>query len=231
MPKGIYPEEIKQKAIELRKQGFTYSEIPKLLNYPIPKNTFTGWFKNVYLSVEAQNRIKERIKKGGSPGRVIAWENTRRNRVNKLDTIYKKVSQEINSIDYLTAKISLAMLYLAEGGKVGEFVRFCNSDPKVIQIFLTLLRRSFTIKETKLRGRVQCRVDQDIEELEKFWSQKTNIPLNQFQKPFIDSRTIGKPTKRLDYKGVFVVIYCSSEIFLEVKFISDIIYERLNLGS
>lgn len=230
MPKGIYPEEIKQKALELRRQGFTYSEIPKLLNYPIPKNTFTGWFKDIILSEEARNRITSKIRDGGVSGRAIAWEKIREKRANLLESIHKQVDNEIKNIDKLTAKLCLAMFYLGEGRKVSEFISFGNSNPNIIELFLILLRRCFRIDENRLRGQVQCRADQDIKELEKFWSQVSNIPLNQFYKTEIDKRTIGIPTKRLEYKGVFVVVYCSNRIFLELKFIGDIIYSRLNKG-
>lgn len=226
MPR-VYSEEIKLKAIELRKQGFSYSEIPKLLNYQIPKNTFTAWFKNVELSEQAKQRIMSRIREGGGPGRAIAWANTKRKREELLKGIYDKANHEIEEIDKLTAKLCLAMLYLGEGGKTGEWVRFGNSDPKIIELFMVCLRSSFEINEERLRGKVQCRADQNIADLTNFWSSLTKIPTNQFHKPFVDKRTLGNPTKRLDYKGVFVVIYCSNEIFLELKYISDIIYHRL----
>lgn len=230
MPKVIYAEEIKQRALELRKQGYTHSELQKLLKYPIPKNTFTGWFKNIVLSEQAKDRIIDRIRKGGAPGRAIAWQNTTRRRAELIERIYQQVDSEIKNIDQTMAKLCLAMLYLGEGAKSRETFRFGNSDPKVIQLFLKLLRQAFLINDQKLRCHVQCRADQDVKTLEIFWSQVSSIPLSQFRKPLIDLRTRGKPTRRLDYKGVFVVEYYSNLLFLEVKFLSDIIYKRLKLG-
>jgi len=229
MPRN-YPQEIKLKAIELRKQGFSYSEIPKLLNYSVPKNTFTGWFKNLELSKEAKQRITARIRDGGAPGRAIAWENTHKRRADRVERIFNQVNSEIQNIDSITAKLCLAMLYLGEGYKAGEIFRFGNSDPRIIRLFLKLLRTNFSITETKLHGKVQCRADQNIDQLQIFWSRLTRIPLDQFLTPQVDKRTLGKPTKKVDYKGVFVIEYYSKDLFLEVKFISDIICERLNLG-
>jgi hypothetical protein len=137
----------------------------------------------------------------------------------------------MRTIDQLTAKLCLAMLYLGEGGKTNEWIRLGNSDPKVIEIFLALLRKTYILDERKLRGRLQCRADQNIIELEKFWSQVSNIPLSQFQKAQIDKRTIGIPTKKPNYKGVFVVEYYSNALFLELKFFSDIMHQRLLKGS
>ena len=39
----------------------------------------------------------------------------------------------------------------------------------------------------------------------------------------IDVRTLGKPTKKQDYKGVCRVDYFSAEIFIELKEIADLI--------
>lgn len=229
MPK-IYPEELKQKAQSLRKKGLTYTEIIQQINYRVPKNTFTGWFKNIELSDDSKQRIVNKTAESGGRGRVIAWQSIRQKRAKLIEEIYHKVDKQIKDIDKLTAKIILSMLYLGEGGKNGEWIRFGNSDPKIIELFLILLRKSFEIDETRIRGKVQCRADQNISDLEKYWSKLTEIPINQFHKGFLDKRTLGKPTKRLDYKGVFVVIYCSNRIFLELKFFSDIIYDRIVKG-
>ncbi len=230
MPKGSYSEEIKHNALILREQGYTYSELSKILKHKIPKATLSNWFKNLILSDRAKERITSRIREGGSPGRAIAWQNTRKRREELLKIIRSQADNQIKDIDTLTAKICLAMLYLGEGAKTPEYIRFCNSDPKVIQLFLKLLRQAFIIDEMKLRGKVQCRADQNINELSIYWSNLSGISLTQFSKAWVDKRTINKPTKRLDYKGVFVVCYFSNKIFLELKFISDIIYKRLNLG-
>lgn len=227
----IYPEEIKQKALDLRKQGYVYSEIQKAIAYSVPKNTFTGWFKNVILSENAKQRITNKIKELGAPGRAIAWQNIRKKRADLLKNIYNKIDSEIIIIDKFAAKLCLAMLYLAEGAKSDETVRFSNSDPKIIELFLKLLRQAFDIDEKKLRGKVQCRADQNAKNLEIFWSNLSGIPVNQFNKSWKDKRTIGKPTKRANYKGVFVIYYFSNRVFLELKFVSDIIYIRsLNKG-
>ncbi len=223
----VYPEDVKLEAIRLRKDGLTYREIQSSIGRKVPKNTFTGWFRDITLSEDAQTRILSINRQGNTQAREKAWIAIRNKRQLLLSDIKNKVSNEIISIDKLTGKLCLATLYLAEGGKNGEFVKFANSDPKIIELFINLLKTNFPIDETRLKGRLQCRVDQDMQELESYWSKLTGIPVAQFHKSWADPRTQGKPTLRPDYKGVFVVIYCSNAIFLELKFISDIIYHRV----
>jgi hypothetical protein len=118
----------------------------------------------------------------------------------------------------LFAKVALVMLYAAEGGKSTKnaSVRFGNSDPMLIKLFLKLLRQCYPIDNSKFRCTVQCRADQDPGQLEKFWYNITGIPATQFYKTRIDPRTIGKPSKKLWYKGVCRIDYFSSHIFFDI---------------
>ena len=91
--------------------------------------------------------------------------------------------------------------------------------------FLYLLRYCYDIDEKKLRCTVQSRADQNVGELEKFWSKITEIPPSQFYKTRIDSRTIGKKSKKLNYKGVCRIDYFSGDLFIELMQIPKIIYK------
>jgi len=67
----VYKEQ-KSKAIKLRLNGFTYSEITTKLRIEIPKSTLSGWFKNLkysknqekILSLKIKNKIRKSQKKG-----------------------------------------------------------------------------------------------------------------------------------------------------------------------
>lgn len=131
-----YPEEIKQKARLLREQGHTYTEISQLNNLLVPKATYADWFKNISLTKEAKERIRIKILRGGARGRLLSCRTHRRQRKERLAKIYRKVEGELETIDKYTSKLCLAMLYLAEGYKGTEILRFGNSDPLVICLYL-----------------------------------------------------------------------------------------------
>lgn len=76
-------------------------------------------------------------------------------------------------------------------------------------------------------NRKEIGADQDIKKLERFWSKVTSIPLSQFYKTRIDPRTIGKPSKKPDYKRVCRIDYFSTEIFIELTKIVEIIYKGI----
>ena len=92
-------------------------------------------------------------------------------------------------------------------------------------MFLHLLRFCYNIEESKFRCTVQCRADQDIAKLEKFWGKVTKIQRSKFYSTRIDPRTIGKKSENLEYKGVCVIYYFSADIFWDLMYIPKIIYK------
>lgn len=193
-----YNETLIQEAIKLRSEGQTYTEIRHTLNLKIPKGTFHSWFKNIILPKDYYSKIAklniEHLKKA----RLIAVKVNKIKRqefLSGLDKINLPLTNSIHNRE--TAKIALAMLCLGEASKYKSTRAFSlgSSDPRIIVIFVALLRACFNFNIEKVRCTIQCRADQDVESLEKYWMGVTKIPKRLFYKAQIDPRTIGKPTK------------------------------------
>jgi len=218
---------LRKKAIELRKKGRTYSEIQKILKTEIPKSTLSYWCSNIELPKEYRDRIQELILKNAHKGRAVALVVNRIKREKYLKSVEdrnKYLAKSLRNKDIV--KIALAMLYLGEGGKDQRgSLLFGNSDPFIISLFLYSLRYCYSIDESKFRCTLMCRADQNTKKLEKFWSKVTNIPPSQFYRVRQDARTIGKPTKKKDYKGVCKIDYFSADIYTELMMIPKIIYK------
>jgi len=217
--------ELKQKAIILRNNGKTYSEIIKSLNVSIPKSTLSYWFKNIIMSSEYKEKIKKQRNDNLNKARekaLIVNKNKRKEYFKKIENKNQKLIPLLKNND--VAKIALSMLYVGEGSKsTKSALMFGNSSTSIIKIFLKLLRNCYTIDETKFRCTVQCRADQKTKELEQYWSEITKIPLIQFYKTQIDPRTIDKPSKKVEYKGVCRINYFSADICNEINTINKII--------
>jgi hypothetical protein len=219
-----YPEEIKQKAKELRTKGFSYTEIKRETGINIPKGTLSYWFHDVFMSSIGKDHIEELIKNGAHKGRAISLLRKKEQRKKYLSEIkHRNIYLKTLANNKHVAKIALAMLYVCEGKKYvsGTGICFGNSDPKLIVYFLNLLKKCFIIDKSKIKCTLQCRADQNTDELEKFWSTITKIPRLQFYKPLVDPRTNGIPTKRTEYKGVLRVEYHCAEYNLELKYIAE----------
>jgi hypothetical protein len=209
-------KDLKLQARALRLAGFTYTQISQRLIKPISKSTLNGWFKDLILDDDAKKRL-------------VTHQNEVIAKARETSLAHRKIAREdyfkrlFDDNFYLagilngaaTAKIALAMLYLGEGTKNprrGGIV-FGNSNPLVIKLFMGLFKQSYSLESDKFRCTVQCRADQDADALGTFWSKITEIPLTQFYSPRIDPRTIGKPSYKLDYKGVCRVEYLSARVF------------------
>lgn len=221
---------IKNKVIELRKQGKTYTEIKNELGLDIPKSTISCWCSDIALQGEYREKIRNLNLSALDRARKAAIEVKRAIRIKEIEAICEDNIHLLEKIkDKDVAKIALAMLYWGEGSKnrkVGAMM-FGNSDPMMVSAFLFLLRNVYRVDESKFRCTLQCRADQDIKGLEKFWSNVTKVPLGQFYKARIDPRTIGKPSKKPNYKGVIRIDYFSAKVFAELLEIPRILYKGL----
>ncbi len=220
---------LKIKAVALRRKGRTYGEIRKMVGNPIQKSTLSYWFKNIILSEKSQKKLNQAIDKNIKKAQDKALATNKKKREDYIHAVRDRVVCFPKMLkDKNIAKIALAMLYLGEGSKTKKgSLTLGNSSPMVIRLFLHLLRFCYSIDESKFRCTVQCRADQNIDKLEKFWSSLTKISFSQFYKAQIDPRTIGKPSKNLDYKGVCRIDYFSGDIFMELTQIAEVIFEGL----
>lgn len=206
--------------------GKTYSEITKATG--IPKSTLSYWFKSLQIPDESIELLRKKellTRRQAQEKAVIANRNQRGKYLLQIRKEYRNLKVKIKQKDY--ALIALTMLYLGEGSKTNKgYLTLGNSNPEVIKLFIRLLRQNFTIKEHKFRCTVQCRADQDIRLLEQFWSEVTNIPPKQFYKTRIDPRTINKPSRKLDYKGVCRLEYLCADVYNRISVIMNIITGR-----
>lgn len=222
---GTYPEKIKQKVRNLRRAGYSIGEIG--LQMKIPRNTISGWVKDIRLTERQKERINAKIADSLVIGRSLALEANRR----KIERWKKDIRRSVKHFADIPlknpeiGKLICSLLYLCEGARYPSTrcLVFSNSDAGIIRCFINLLRSSFNIEEDKLRCRVMYRCDQDLEELNKYWSKITKIPLFNFYKSKPDRRTKGRATLKKGYKGICAVHYLSTGLQFQLQSIGEII--------
>lgn len=96
------------------------------------------------------------------------------------------------------------MLYWGEGTKKGLTVALANSDPDMIVVFLRFLREICGIDERRLRVGLHYYRDHDSKQLMSFWSRVTNIPIQQFDRPFLHAAGKGSYKSKSQYGTVSV---------------------------
>jgi hypothetical protein len=84
---------------------------------------------------------------------------------------------ELSDREFLVAG---AALYLGEGHKTGTAVAMANTNPDIIRLFVTWVRRVFTLEESRWSGRLYLHQGLDVEASTEFWSELSGIPPSQF---------------------------------------------------
>jgi len=223
--KTLKYSELKHQAIELRQAGKMYSEIQEEIGH-IPKGTLSGWLKNIELSKEQQERIKEIRTKNGSLGRHIGAQRNHEKRIQRLASI--KGIAETEYPLHLNDPLFLAglTLYLAEGTKKTETFMFMNSDPMLIKFMIQWITSVGGIRFEDLRFRLYIHELYAHENCEEFWQSKLGILDFQMQK------TIYKPNgrkykKNSTYKGCLRIEVKGSELYWKTMTWRDCLYRSL----
>lgn len=115
-------------------------------------------------------------------------------------------------------KIAGIFLYWAEGAKLSEKncgIDFANSNPEMIRIFVKFLREICGVDRKKLRVYLYCYSDQSIEILLNYWYKLTNIPKNQFSKPYIRNDFLPEKSGKMKY-GMVHIRYADKKLLYQI---------------
>lgn len=222
---NAYTKKVKQRVRTFRSQGWSLGEIS--LKMEIPKNTISGWVKDIRLTQQQKERLKQKIIASGAIGRPLAIK-ANREKIEKWKKSIREQVRHFGTYAYKnpeTGKLICGLLYLCEGAKYpsSRYLYFGNSDPNIVSAFLALLRKYYNIDEGKLRFDIAYRWDQDFEKLKNYWSKLTRIPKTKFFKTKPDKRTKGEPTLRKNYMGVGRIVYYSTSLQFELQAIGETI--------
>lgn len=226
----IHDKQIKEKVKHLRSRGRTYSEILKDLKIFIPKSTLSYWCNDVVLSSSYKDRINKLNIKNFNKAQKMAWASNKLKREKLLRELLENNEYLIEKLkDKDVLKMLLSVLYIAEGSKWKSHhgLMLGNSDSNIIKLYICLLDLCYGIKPEKLKCRISYRADQDISFLQRYWSRITHIPIKNFYKTKPDPRTLGRSTRKKDYKGVCVIFCGGTDIQLELEAIPKIILKGL----
>ncbi len=172
----VYLSEDYKKAIELRKKGLSYSEILKCV--PVAKSTLSLWLRSVGLSKKQKQRLTDKKIASALRGATRKKEQ----RLILSESLKKTARNEIGKISNRELFLIGAALYWAEGSKqkdhsVSTRVRFSNSDPKMVKLFLLWLNKICKIPSPDIRCDLYIHEKKDIIRAKSFWQKEINLPI------------------------------------------------------
>lgn len=184
----VYNTKTHEKAIELRKEGYSYNHIIK--SVPVAKSTLSEWLHNVPFTPNKQTL--EKIKKA----RLASGIYKHGAKIKSLEKADLQARKDIISLSKREIMMLGIGLYIGEGGKTDGLTRIINSDPKVIKFAVKWLKVSFGIHVKNIKIRLFLYPDNVEKDCINFWSKSTGIPINQFFKSIIDKRTNKKMSNK-----------------------------------
>lgn len=220
---ALYKE--KSKAIKLRKQGYSYSQIKKELG--ISKSTLSGWLANYPLS---NKRIREL--RDNNPRRIENYIQTmQKKREAKFLIEFERAKKDIKSISGRELFIAGFFLYWAEGGKTRRnTLTLSNTDPAMLKVYLKWLIL-LGVSKNKLKIRLHLYKDMDRDKEILFWKKELGLAQSQFQKAWIKNskmtdltykNNFGHGTCNILLHNTIITVY----VLMGIKFIANV----LNVG-
>lgn len=172
--------ELKLQAKKRRSEGESVNVIAKDIG--VAKSTVSLWVRDVILTVEQLENLKQRSIKGAELGRLKGAFIQKQRRLDKIKNYRRLGIEQIANLNDRELLIAGTSLYWAEGSKKDMAVQFCNSDPKLINFMIKWLRRCFGVGADRLKARIAINEShRDREKIVKnYWSKITGIPLSQF---------------------------------------------------
>lgn len=184
----------REKALSLRKQGMSYSQIKKILK--VSKSTLSLWLKNYPLS---KQRIREL--RDWNEQRIEKYRETmRQKRETRLDRFYKEQKKLLFPFSKRELFLAGLFLYWGEGSKSHlTDVSISNNNPSIIRFFINWLTKGLLVPKKNLKIQLHLYNDMNINKELKFWSRISSIPLAQFYHPYIKKTS----STRINHKGGF----------------------------
>ena len=206
-------KKLKQKAIQLRKCGKTYSEILRIV--PVAKSTLSLWLREVGLSIPQKQRITEKRK----AGQRKAAATRKYDRIERQTSLIQIAKMDIESISKRELWLIGISLYWAEGSKEKEYapgigISFSNSDARMIALFIKWLKVciGLTNKDLALSLYIHESHTNRVPEVCRYWSNFLGLPMSFFSKVYFKRNKLNTNRKNtgLLYNGLLRVNIRSS---------------------
>lgn len=193
----------KQQALDMRKQGMSYSQIKNKIK--VSKSSLSLWLRKYPLS---RQRISEL--RGRNPARIERFRNTMSiKREKSFDEVFQKVKSEIGKLSQRDILIGGIFLYWGEGTKSSDYeTSVSNTDPNALKFFIRWLSL-FGISKTALRVTLHLYQDMDKDKELAYWSKELNLPASCFRKPYVKNSNLAD----ISYKNGFGHGTCNVRYF------------------
>lgn len=191
--------DLKRKAITLRQDGLTYSEILQVV--PVAKSTLSEWLHSVSLAKHQVQRLTEKKRLGALRGAA----SRKTDRLARQTKIMNLARAEIGEVSKRELWLMGTMLYWAEGTKekswkTGHQTAFTNSDPQMIKMFINWARLCLEIPVDELKLELYLHESHKERQREHifFWTETLLIGYNTLERVYFKKNSLSPRRKNLN---------------------------------
>lgn len=216
--------DIYKKVIELRKKGYSYTEIRKETG--VAKSTINNWLTLSGLTLTKEHldiQNKKRVE-----NHVLGTEASRVTRARRKDEDIQRFILSVRKYFNDPFFVAGIMLYEAEGTKV-KTNGFSNSDYRLIKMYINFLAKYFNLdKNNDLDFRIyihEIRIG-DLDRIKNYWEKELGIDRHIFRISW-KHNIVSKKQENFDYVGQMNVRVRGLSYFTgKILAISDIILRQ-----
>jgi hypothetical protein len=184
--------EQQNRARDLRVLGWTLTEICEEVG--CSKASASLWCRDVEIDeAELDRRRRARNLAGNEGARRRGPNKLQRRKAAEIAEMQSAGRAEVGRLTDRDVMIAGIALYAGEGSKTPGEVRFANSDPRMIAMFVEWMRRCFGIDPAEMRLRLYLHDGLDLQAANAYWSELTGIPISRFRTPY---RAVPDPSIR-----------------------------------
>ncbi|MFE2167730.1 hypothetical protein ACFXB3_22125 [Streptomyces sp. NPDC059447] len=202
-------DDLRAKARELRLQGLTYDQIQVELG--CSKSSISLWVRDLPKPTPARTPSEQ-----AAHAARKRWEHEQSARDKQRATTKSSARSEIGSLSDRELFAAGVALYWAEGTKDKTYdrrekVRFINSDPGVIRVFLAWLDL-IGVARDRIAYRVAIHESADVAAAEQYWADLVGVDVTLFARTTLkqhNPKTNRKNTGE-DYRGCLVLYVSQS---------------------
>ncbi|WP_306323607.1 MULTISPECIES: hypothetical protein [unclassified Streptomyces] len=196
-------DELRERARELRRQGWTYNQIQAELG--CSKSSVSLWVRDLPRPEPKCTPEEQQARMNAGLAKLRADQDRERQATKRT------AAADIGDLSERELLIAGVTLYWAEGSKDKpyrrtEVIQFINSDPNVIKLFMRWLELMGVTRD-RLTLRVSIHKSADVKAAESFWADIVDVEVDAFSKATLkkhNPRTVRKNTGN-DYRGCLMI--------------------------
>ena len=196
----------KIKAIELRKQGFSYREILKQV--PVAKSTLALWLQSVHLSIPQKQALTQKKLNAARRGA----ETRRQQRLLSTEQLKTAARKQIGTLTKRERLLIGVALYWAEGSKqrpstLSTSVIFNNSDPLMVRFFRDWLLEVIKVDPHALKFEIYLHETHRyrLNEVRQYWAEVLSEPMQKLETVYFKKNVL-KTSRKSTENGYYGLV-------------------------